>query len=153
MIGAQDDSAAVTLRTLKTGSFNGMDVTAKLRFLRMSPRKVRLVADMVRGKDVDQALALLQFDPHHAAHPLSKLIESAIANARHNYKLDSRNLFISMIRVDMGPTLKRSSPRAFGRAATIRRRTSHVMVVLVERIESQKSKVKSQKYGAPPNGT
>jgi len=117
-----------------------MEVTATLRFLRTSPRKVRLVAGLIRGVAVDKALALLQFDPHHSARDLRKLVASAVANAKHNHQLDKDNLFIKAITVDMGPSLKRFFPRAHGKAAPIRRRTSHVKVVLGERVERIRKK-------------
>lgn len=107
--------------------------SATLRFLRMSPRKVRLVVDVVRGLSVAEALAQLKFSPKGAARPVRKLIESAVANAVHNDKLDKDALFISAMTVDQGPTYKRTRPRAFGRAAMIRKRTSHVHVVLAQR--------------------
>lgn len=134
-----------------------MDVIARLRFLRYSPRKVRLVVDMVRGKDADKALAILSFDPHHPTRDVKKLIESALANAKHNFHLEASNMYVQQIRVDGGPTLKRNFPRAMGRAAPIRRRTSHVTVVLGERVAqsrgTQKSRVKSQNSGVPRGGT
>jgi len=111
-----------------------MDVSAKLRFLRHTPRKTRLIADMVRGVDADKALAVLSFDPHHPARDVKKLIESAVANAKHNFQLDTANLYVKEIRVDGGPALKRMFPRAMGRAAPIKRRTSHVTVILGERV-------------------
>jgi large subunit ribosomal protein L22 len=107
--------------------------TAHLRYLRMSPRKVRIVCDVVRGKQVEQALATLRFTPKAAAEPLAKVIRSAIANAESkNDNLDIDRLFIQTIRVDEGPTLKRFRPRAQGRAGRIMKRTSHVVVELGE---------------------
>ncbi len=109
-----------------------MEVIAKARYIRISPRKVRLVADLVRGLDVDKALAQLRFYRKAAAKPLIKLIESGVANAEHNFKL-SGGLFIKKITVDGGPVLKRWRARAFGRAAPIRKRSSHINLVLEER--------------------
>lgn len=107
--------------------------TARLSYLRMSPRKVRIVCDVVRGKQVEQALATLRFTPKAAAEPLAKVIRSAIANAESkNENLDIDRLFIQTIRVDEGPTLKRFRPRAQGRAGRIMKRTSHVVVELGE---------------------
>src|SRR5690606_4428777 len=107
--------------------------TARLRFLRMSPRKVRLVCDVVRGKQVEEALATLRFTPKAAALPISKLIRSAIANAEQKKEnLDIDRLFVKTIRVDEGPTLKRWRPRARGRATRINKRTSHIVVELGE---------------------
>lgn len=99
----------------------------------MSPRKVRLVVDLIRGLDVDDAEVQLQHHAKRGATPILKLLRSAIANAQHNFNLNRGNLFISEIRVDEGPTLKRFRPRAFGRAGTIRKRTSHIMLALEER--------------------
>ncbi len=110
-----------------------MDARASLKLLRMSPRKVRLVADLVRGKSVAQAVNTLRFTPRAAAAPLKKLIESAIANAENNHGLDIDTLWLKEVRVDEGPTLKRFRPRAQGRAFRVRKRTSHVSVVLAER--------------------
>ena len=110
-----------------------MDARASLKLLRMSPRKVRLVADLVRGKSVAAAVNTLRFTPRAAAAPLKKLIESAIANAENNHGLDIDTLWLKEIRVDEGPTLKRFRPRAQGRAFRVRKRTSHVSVVLAER--------------------
>lgn len=107
-----------------------MKATAKLRFLRMSPRKVRLVADMVRGKKLDQAMETLNFLNKRAARPLAGLIESAAANAGNKEGMDTDSLFISAITVDEGPTMKRFMPRAMGRATMILKRSSHVNVTL-----------------------
>lgn len=111
-----------------------MHVTAHLRYLRMSPRKVRLVTDLVKGMDVSEADAQLAHRSRAAVAPLRKLLHSAIANAEHNFKLQAGNLFVQEITVNQGPTLKRFRARAFGRAATIRKRSSHVTVVLGERV-------------------
>jgi large subunit ribosomal protein L22 len=109
------------------------EVKAHVRFLRMSPRKVRLVVDAVRGMDVGRALAQLQFMSKAAARPVRKLIESAVANAEHNFKLSREALFIKAAAVNQGPTLKRWRPRAMGSAAPILKRTSHITVVLESR--------------------
>lgn len=121
---------------------------AKLRFLRMSPRKVRLVADLVRGKRVNDALAQLSFSKKAAARPVRKLIESAVANAVENHKLEREALYIKEIMVDGGPTMKRFRPRAHGRAGMIRKRMSHVQVVLAEKEELKKAKATSKKAPA-----
>ncbi len=107
-----------------------MLVRAHLRFLRIAPRKVRLVIDVVRGLPVDRALEQLSVLPKRSARPITKLIESAIANAEHNFKLERKDLFIKSIVANEGPRLKRYRPRAFGRAAEILKRMSHVTVVL-----------------------
>ncbi|MBI4457745.1 50S ribosomal protein L22 [Candidatus Uhrbacteria bacterium] len=110
-----------------------MEVTAKAKFIRMSPRKVRLVVDLIRGMDVVPAMAQLKFMHKSAARPVMKLVASAMANAEHNFKLPSGALYIKAITVDGGPVLKRWRARAFGRAAGIHKRSSHISVVLSER--------------------
>ncbi|GAB4261704.1 MULTISPECIES: 50S ribosomal protein L22 [Deferrisoma] len=110
-----------------------MEAKATLRYLRMSPRKVRLVADLVRGRRVEEAIRILRFTPRRASLPVRKVIESAVANAENNHGLDIDQLWVREIRVDEGPTLKRWRPRARGRATPIMKRTSHVAVVLEER--------------------
>lgn len=114
-----------------------VEVVAKLRRLRIAPRKVRLVADLIRGKKVDEAINILTFLNKKAAKPVLKLLKSAIANAEHNFKLKKDNLFISKITVDEGPKFKRWMPRARGRADLILKRTSHITLVLSEK-ESKK---------------
>lgn len=99
----------------------------------MSPRKVRLVAGLVRGLDVDRADAQLRFTSKAAARPVSKLLHSAMANASHNHKMSLDGLFVKAIMVNQGPTMKRWRARAFGRAAEIRKRTSHITIVLAKR--------------------
>ncbi len=106
-------------------------VTAKLSNYRGSPRKVRLVADLVRGKKVADAMNILAFTTKRATDPISKLLSSAVANAK-NMSLDISSLMVKEIRVDGGIVLKRSMPRARGSAFPIRKRTSHVFVSLVE---------------------
>ncbi len=107
-----------------------MDVHANLRHLRMSPRKVRLVVNTIRGLSVAAAETRLNFLPKLAAQPVLKLLRSAVANAEHNFKLDKKDLFVRHIVADGGPTLKRFRPRAFGRAAPIRKRTTHISLIL-----------------------
>ena len=109
-----------------------MKVKAKLRYLRIAPRKVKLVADLILGKKVDKAKDILKFTTKRAAKPILKLLNSAIANAKHNSKLDEKNLFVAEIRVDEGPRYKRWMPRARGRASRILKRTSHITIVLDE---------------------
>ena len=106
------------------------EVTAKLRFLRMGPRKVRLIVDMIRGKKVTRALDLLSVMPKRAARPVLKLLNSAVANAKHNYSLAVEDLKVAQVYVDGGPVLKRWMPKAHGRATPIRERTSHINLVL-----------------------
>lgn len=96
----------------------------------MSPRKVRLVVDLIRGISVDEAERRLMFLKKDASRPVLKLLQSAIANAQHNFKLDRASLFVKTIMADGGPTLKRSTPRAMGRATPIRKRTTHITLIL-----------------------
>jgi large subunit ribosomal protein L22 len=109
-----------------------MEARAVARYVRIAPRKVRLVIDLVRGKKVDEALAILEFTPKRAAKVVKKLIQSAVANAEQNPDVDVDNLYIKRIYADEGPTLKRIRPRAVGRAYLIRKRTSHITVILDE---------------------
>lgn len=105
---------------------------AKLRYLRVSPRKTRLVVDLVRGKGVEEAINILTFTRRAASEPVRKLIESALANAEAvDANIDA--LYVQRIYVDEGPTLRRFRPRAQGRATRINKRTSHVTCVLAER--------------------
>jgi large subunit ribosomal protein L22 len=123
------------------------EVTAKLRFLRMGPRKVRLVVDMIRGKKVVKAMDILSVLPKRAALPVLKLLNSAVANAKHNHSLAIEDLVVSKIYVDGGPVLKRSMPKAHGRATPIRERTSHINLFLspIEKKDAAKTKkVKSK---------
>jgi ribosomal protein L22 len=105
-------------------------VRAKARYLRTSPRKVRLVADQVRGLPIDDARALLRFSPKGAARDVGKLLDSAAANAENNHELVAEDLRVAEIHVDAGPTLRRWRARARGRATRIDRRTSHLSVAL-----------------------
>jgi|AntRauTorckE6833_2_1112554.scaffolds.fasta_scaffold01395_4 large subunit ribosomal protein L22 len=114
-------------------------VKAELKNYRQSPRKVRLVADLIRGKKAEDALTLLDFTVKRSSDPLRKLLESAIANAKHNFDIPVNELFIKEIRVDEGPTLKRFRARAFGRASGIKKRTSRVFISL-DKTESKDTK-------------
>jgi large subunit ribosomal protein L22 len=105
---------------------------AKLRYLRVAPRKARLVVDLVRGKGVAEAISILTFTRRAASEPVRKLIESAMANAEAT-DADVDRLYIKTICVDEGPTMRRFRPRAMGRATRINKRTSHVTCVLAER--------------------
>jgi large subunit ribosomal protein L22 len=106
---------------------------AVARYVRVTPQKARRVVDLVRGLEVDEALALLRFAPQAASEPVYKLIASAVANAEGVESLDRADLVVSKARVDEGPTMKRWRPRAQGRAARINKRTSHITVVLQPR--------------------
>lgn len=108
-----------------------VEAKAVARYIRTAPRKARLVSNLIRGKDVNKALEILAFTPRRAARVVEKLLKSAIANAENVHKVeDVDQLVVSQIRVDEGPTVKRSLPRARGRATPIRKRTSHITVVL-----------------------
>lgn len=106
----------------------------KLRYLRVAPRKVRLIADQVRGRSVQEAIDLLRFDRKSAAIDLSKLIRSAVSNANAKGGVDVDNLVVKSIWVDQGPTLRRYLARARGSASRINKKTSHITVVLEERV-------------------
>ena len=110
-----------------------LEVRAVTKYVRMSAHKVRLVADMVRGKRVPDALTLLRFANKAAARPVAKTIASAAANADENYGLAIDNLYVSRIMVDEGPTLKRGRPGARGRYKPILKRGSHISVIVAER--------------------
>jgi len=113
-----------------------VEVRAVAKYIRMSPRKVRLVVDLVRGRDVDEALTMLRFTPKAAARGVAKVIASAAANADEAYGISSDELYISDIRADAGPTLKRGRAGARGRYKPILKRSSHITVVLAERAEA-----------------
>jgi large subunit ribosomal protein L22 len=110
-----------------------MEVRARLRFVRVSPSKAQLVADLIRGKGSEEALNILTFTKKAAAKILIKLLKSAIANATQKKNIDVDRLYIKKITVDQGPTMKRFQPRALGRATMIRKRTSHINIVLDEK--------------------
>lgn len=114
---------------------------AFLKNYRQSPRKVRLVADLVKGKSVPEALHILRVLVKRAGTPLEKLIRSSAANAEKNFGLDLKNLIVKNIRVDQGVTLKRSMPRARGSAFPIKKRSSNVVVTLAEKIVKEKKEV------------
>ena len=107
-----------------------MAYTATHRFARISPRKVRLMADIVRGKFADEALELLRFQPHRGARMLEKVIQSALANAEDRRAPNLGELMLTDVRVDGGPMIKRMMPRARGMASVIKRRMSHIRVTL-----------------------
>jgi ribosomal protein L22 len=107
-----------------------VEVRASARFVRRAPRKARLVMDHIRGKRIGDARALLAHTPRAAAVDISKLLESAIANAENNFELDPDDLRILRATVDEGPTIKRFRPRALGRATPIHKRTSHMTITL-----------------------
>lgn len=106
---------------------------AYLKMIRITPQKTRLVASLVRGRNVEAAEDILRFTPKRAAKPILKLLQSAKANAVNNHDMFEDSLFVSKIMVDEGPILKRYLPRARGRADTLRKRTSHITIILEER--------------------
>lgn len=110
-------------------------VKATARTVRIAPRKVRLVVDLIRGKKIGEAVAILRHTPKAVSPVVEKVLKSAVANAEHNYELDVDNLVISEVFVDEGPTMKRFRPRAQGRASAINKRTSHITVVVSEQKE------------------
>lgn len=109
-----------------------MEVKAQGNYLRISPYKARQVVDLVRGKNLEEAQALLRFSPKKAARFVLKVLNSAAANAENNYHLKKDSLYVVKAFVNEGPTLKRFRARAMGRAARIRKRTSHIVIVLEE---------------------
>ncbi len=110
-----------------------MEAKAYLKYARISPRKVKIVLDLIRGKDVATAMAILKNTPKSASEYLIKLLNSAIANAEHNFHMDTTKLYVSECFVCSGPILKRIMPRAQGRAYRINKRTSHVTLAVKER--------------------
>ncbi len=118
---------------------------AYLKNYRQSPRKVRLVADFIRGKDVNTALAELPYLDKRAAVQMKKILESAVANAKENSAISRENLVIKDISVDKGITLKRFLPRAFGRATPLNKRSSNIAITLAEKVEIEETEAKEQK--------
>ncbi|MFE8698606.1 50S ribosomal protein L22 [Cytobacillus sp. FJAT-53684] len=112
-----------------------MQAKAVARTVRIAPRKARLVVDLIRGKQVGEAVAILNLTPKAASPIIEKVLKSALANAEHNYEMDVNNLVVAQAFVDEGPTLKRFRPRAMGRASQINKRTSHITIVLSEKKE------------------
>lgn len=125
-----------------------MEVKASLKYIRISPRKIRLIAGLIKKMTTQEALAQLNFLPGKSAKPIGKLLKSAIANAKHNFKINPENLFISNIKVDQGPSLKRWMPRARGSASPILKRSSHVTLVLKE-MQNIKKTAKSSTVETP----
>jgi large subunit ribosomal protein L22 len=110
-----------------------MEVKAQAKTVRLSARKARLVLDLIRGKDVKEAAAILKFTPNYAAEVVGKVLKSAVANASHNHGLDETKLFVKTCFADESVTMKRWMPRAKGSASAIHKRTSHVTVIVSER--------------------
>ena len=110
-----------------------LEAKATLKYARISARKVKIVADLIRGKNVDEALAIVKYKPKAASEIIEKLLKSAIANAENNHSMAHEKLYIDEIYANQGPTLKRIRPAAKGSAVRIRKRTSHITIVLKER--------------------
>ncbi|CAM4483502.1 MULTISPECIES: 50S ribosomal protein L22 [Paenibacillus] len=106
---------------------------ASVNHVRIAPRKAQLVVDLIRGKQVGEAIAILRHTPKSASPVVEKLLNSAIANAEHNYQMDVNKLVVSQVFVNQGPTMKRFRPRAMGRASRINKRTSHITLVVSEK--------------------
>lgn len=109
------------------------EAKATATYVRIAPRKARLVLDLIRGKDVGEAIAILRHTPKAASPIIEKLLNSAIANAEHNYQMNPSNLKIAKAYANEGPTMKRFQPRAQGRAYRINKRTSHITLVVTEK--------------------
>ncbi len=112
-----------------------MEAKAMAKYIRIAPRKVRIVMDLIRGKKVDDALAILKFTPKAASIIVYKVVASAAANAEHNFEMDRDKLFVAEVYADQGPTLKRVHPRSRGQAFRINKKTSHITVVVREKKE------------------
>lgn len=110
-----------------------MEAKAVAKYIRIAPRKIRVVMDLIRGKNVGEAFAILKFTPKVGAEVIEKVLKSAVANAEHNFDMNADKLYIASAYVDQGPTLKRIHPRSRGQAFKILKRSSHVTVVVKER--------------------
>ena len=115
-----------------------MEARAQARYVRVTPQKARRVIDLIRGMHAGEAQAVLQFAPQAASEPIGKVLASAVANAANNLNLDPATLYVSQAFVDEGPTMKRFRPRAQGRAYRIKKRTSHITVVVESRPTGKK---------------
>jgi large subunit ribosomal protein L22 len=110
-----------------------MEAKAIARYIRIAPRKVRIVIDLIRGKQIGEALAILKYTPKVASEVVEKVLKSAVANAEHNFNMEVDKLYVAEAYVDQGPTLKRIHPRSRGQAFSILKRSSHVTVVVKEK--------------------
>jgi large subunit ribosomal protein L22 len=128
--GSPEPTANEPARSDKTKNRTPARPEATAKFVRVSARKARLVADIIRGKSVPEAQAILAFATRDAAVPVRKVLESAMANADHNAGLDVRELFITRVTIDEGPTMRRFRPRAQGRSSRINKRTCHITIGL-----------------------
>ncbi|MFS1514672.1 MULTISPECIES: 50S ribosomal protein L22 [Chengkuizengella] len=109
-----------------------MQAKAQAKYIRIAPRKVKLVIDLIRGKEVGEAISILRHTPKASSPVIEKVLNSAIANAEHNYEMDPNSLVVSEAYVNAGPIMKRFRPRAMGRASRINKRTSHITLVVTE---------------------
>ena len=144
------DKASGDVQPAKRGEPLVTEVNAKARFIRVAPRKVRLVINQLKGRPVVEALGYLQFVRRSAVRPVAKLLQSAVANAEHNFRIDRSDLFIKQFTADDGPTLKRYRPRAHGRSAPIAKRTSHLKVVLGVKPGARQKAATPAKQAAEP---
>ncbi|MEK7189142.1 MAG: 50S ribosomal protein L22 [Patescibacteria group bacterium] len=126
-----------------------MEVKAQAKFQRIAPRKVRLVVGLLRGLSVEEARNQLTVLPKRSAHTVLKVLDSAVANAKNNHKLNVRDLAITRAFVDEGPSLKRWMPRAFGRASQIMKRTSHITIAVGEKQKTEEKQLGEKSKGAP----
>lgn len=110
-----------------------MEARATVKYVRITPRKVKIVCDLIRGKSVGQAIAILMNTPKSASEPVLKLLKSAAANAENNHQMDPEKLYVAQISANPGPIIKRIMPRAQGRAYRINKRTSHITIVVKEK--------------------
>ena len=132
--GAKPTSPAPTRRRSRRPDGEPVPVVrAQAKYVRSSARKARLVCDHIRGKSVEEARAILALTPRAIARDWSKLLESAVANAEHNHELVGEDLYVKAVHADEGPTIKRFRPRAMGRATQIRKRTSHLTILLTQK--------------------
>ena len=113
------------------------EVKSVAKYVRIAPRKVRIVMDLIRGKKVDDAFAILKFTPKRGSRLLEKVLKSAVANAENNFDMDTDKLYVSTCFVDQGPTLKRIHPRSRGQAFGILKHTSHITVMVAEQQEEE----------------
>ncbi len=146
-LDSKSEKAKVVTKKNKTGSKTVTEVKAAARFIRVAPRKVRLVIRQLVGLEVVKALDYLRFVNKSAVKPVTKLLQSAIANAENNFQLDKNDLYIKKIIANDGPVLKRWRPRARGRSAPIQKRTSHIEVILGVRPGAKKGKVVKKENG------
>ena len=127
-----------------------MEITAKLNYLRIAPRKVRLAANLIRGKSVKKSQEILRFVIKKPSEPLLKLLNQAVSNAKNNFQLDENNLYVSKIIVNEGPKLKRWRARSRGQSYEIQKKTSHIVIILDEKMETEK-KIEKPKASAKKN--